>query len=345
MKFSRPIYIILVGSLALAILVLLCLLGIHFYSDAPLRSLVLFGVPILIFGVSFGVFTFLVGRFVNRRIQTVYKIISNKQLPQEALKYAMSDDVLNKLSEDIAKWVGLQQKRIKDLQEQAKFRKEFLGNLAHELKTPVFSIQGYILTLLEGGLEDERVNRDFLERTLSGVDRISNLLEDLDEISKYENERFNLKITKFDIVRLCRSVFNELESKAELKHINLSFSRHFEPIMVMADKNRITQVLVNLVSNSISYGEENGETKVNLIVERNQVVVEVIDNGVGMSQEHIVRLFERFYRVDKSRERNVGGSGLGLAIVKHIVEAHGQSINVRSTENVGSTFLFTLKKA
>lgn len=343
--FSRPIYVILAGSSILSVVVLLCLIAFSWWGLILIDTFPTILITLIVFAVSFGVFALLVGRFVNNRVQHVYRIISSEQVPNEASKSGLSDDMLDKLSSDSARWAISQKKRISQLQKQAEFRKEFLGNLAHELKTPVFSIQGYILTLLEGGLEDERVNRDFLERTLSGVDRISNLLEDLDEISKYENDRFDLKLTKFNIIQLCKSVFGELESKAEQKNITLSFSRHFEPIMVLADKNRITQVLVNLISNSISYGKENGETKLNFISERNQVMIEVIDNGVGMSQEHIDRLFERFYRIEKSRDRNVGGSGLGLAIVKHIVEAHEQKINVRSTENVGSTFFFSLKKA
>ena len=213
------------------------------------------------------------------------------------------------------------------------------------MKTPVFSIQGYILTLLEGGLEDERVNRDFLERALTGVDRISNLLEDLDHISTLERDRFALNKTKIDIVDLAKQSFKELEGKADDKHIKLSFVKHYDPIFINGDRHKLAQVFINLISNSISYGTDEGYTKVRFErIEDGKILVEVSDNGVGMDEQHIPRLFERFYRVDKSRERNVGGSGLGLAIVKHIIEAHEQSINVRSTIGVGSTFSFTLDR-
>jgi two-component system phosphate regulon sensor histidine kinase PhoR len=304
-------------------------------------------VPLITFGLSMAVFTFIFGKFINAKIQNIYKIISSKQVVEESGKnYDLNQDVLTKLTQDTAEWAGVQQKQIAELKKQAAFRKEFLGNLAHELKTPVFSIQGYILTLLEGGLEDERVNRDFLERALSGVDRISNLLEDLDQIAMLETDRFKFKMSKFDVVDLIRSTFEELESKASEKSIELKFSKHHEPIWVKGDKNRIIQVLVNLLSNSISYGNENGRTTVSVEnLDRNKVIVEVSDNGLGIEQEHIARLFERFYRVDKSRQRNSGGSGLGLAIVKHIIEAHQQTISVRSTEGLGSTFSFTLEKA
>ncbi len=346
MNFSRPIYIILIGSSILAFLVLITLVLIENTVGTTIDSSLFISIPLVVFFMSLVLFTLLVGRFINRKIQFIYRIISNKHVAEESIKYGMSDNVLTKLSEDTAKWAKLQQKQIKDLKEQAEFRKEFLGNLAHELKTPVFSIQGYILTLLEGGLEDERVNRDFLERTLGGVDRILHLLEDLDQISKYETDRFQLKLTKFDVVELTRSVFAELESKSERKDIQLKLKKHFEPIYVVADKKRITQVMVNLISNSISYGKEDGQTTINFVSQdRSLVLIEVTDNGLGMAEEHITRLFERFYRVDKSRERNKGGSGLGLSIVKHIMEAHNQKINVRSTEGVGSTFSFTLKKA
>lgn len=345
MNLSRPIHIILIGSSLLGILVLSTLLLVQQFTNVELGILTLVLTPIITFLLSMGVFAYLVGRFINNKIRYIYRIISNKQLSEDA-EYGISEDVLSKLTKDTAEWAEIQKQQITELQKQAAFRKEFLGNLAHELKTPVFSIQGYILTLLEGGLEDERVNRDFLVRALSGVDRISNLLDDLDEIAKFETDRFELKLKKFDIVELVKTTFAELETKAKKKGITVTFDRHYEPLSVMGDKNRITQVLVNLISNSISYGVEGGETTISIqSLEKRKILIEVADNGVGMSEEHIPRLFERFYRVDKSRERNVGGSGLGLSIVKHIVEAHKQTINVRSTEGVGSTFSFTLDRA
>lgn len=345
MNFGKPINIAVFGSLFLGLFVLILLSIINQFVDHPVSSWWLVIIPIIVAGASFSIFSYLIVRFINQKIKFIYGIINNKQFPDEN-ESTLTEDVIGKLTIETAEWAAVQKKQIRQLTKQAAFRKEFLGNLAHELKTPVFSIQGYILTLLEGGLEDERVNRDFLERALSGVDRISNLLEDLDEISRLETDRFELKIKKFDLISTIKEVFNELETKAANKQIKLSFDRHYEPFFVLGDQNKITQVLVNLISNSISYGINNGVTKVKLIqLEKKKVMIEVEDNGVGMAAEHIPRLFERFYRVDKSRERNIGGSGLGLAIVKHIVEAHQQSIKVRSTEGVGSTFSFTLDKA
>lgn len=344
MQLTKPIHITTVGSSILTTLIFLVLAIFKWGGYIDLSWLYLMVTAVGGGLLSLILFAYLIDRFVNRKIKFIYSIITNNEDPSKK-ELSLSDEAMEKLTRATAKWARVQQKQITDLQKQAAFRKEFLGNLAHELKTPVFSIQGYILTLLEGGLEDERVNRDFLERALSGVDRISNLLDDLDEIARFETDRFNLKIQKFDIVDLIRSVFEELESKAEKKSIKLKFSRHYEPMMVSADKKRITQVIVNLVSNSISYGVSEGTTTIAIHpVDKKTLRVEVIDNGVGMSKEHIPRLFERFYRVDKSRERNVGGSGLGLAIVKHVIEAHKQSLQVKSTEGVGSTFSFTLER-
>ena len=343
MNLSKPIYIAFVGSLILGLLIGLVLALIGNLTTIQISVAVYVFVPLCTAILSFLIFTFLVRRFVSEKIKVIYGIITNEQV-SEVPTVSFSDDVLAKLTEDSAEYASVQQKQISELQKQAVFRKEFLGNLAHELKTPVFSIQGYVLTLLEGGLEDERVNRDFLERALSGVDRISNLLEDLDEISKLETDRFKFNMVKFDIVKVVKEVFQELETKANHKNIKLTFDKHYEPTIALADVNRITQVLVNLVSNSISYGIVGGETKIAIkILEKTKILVEAADNGVGMAQEHIPRLFERFYRVDKSRERNIGGSGLGLAIVKHVIEAHKQTLTVRSTEGIGSTFSFTLE--
>lgn len=345
MQLTKPIHITAIGSTILVVLLGLVLSILKWNESIQLSWWVLLAIVIGTGVISLVLFAYLINRFVNRKIKFIYSIITNRQ-EQDKQDFSLSEEAMFKLTEDTAKWAKVQKKQIQDLKKQAAFRKEFLGNLAHELKTPVFSIQGYILTLLEGGLEDERVNRDFLVRALSGVDRISNLLDDLDEIARFETDRFNLKIQKFDIVQLIRNVFDELESKAKKKSIELTFTRHYEPLFVMADKKRLTQVIVNLISNSISYGVENGKTTVAIHpVDRKTIRVEVIDNGVGMSEEHIPRLFERFYRVDKSRERNIGGSGLGLAIVKHVIEAHKQNISVKSTEGVGSTFAFTIERA
>jgi two-component system phosphate regulon sensor histidine kinase PhoR len=345
MNLSKPIYIALTGGLLLGLLVLIVLALLNNLSNVQISATITLLIAMVTTFLSFLIFTFLVRRFISEKIKVIYRIITNEQVSKTP-EVNYSNDALAKLSEDSAEYAAVQKNQISELKKQAAFRKEFLGNLAHELKTPVFSIQGYVLTLLEGGLEDERVNRDFLERALSGVDRISNLLEDLDDIAKLETDRFKLNLVKHDFVKLVKDVFQELETKANHKNIKLRFDKHYEPTFVLADAKRITQVLVNLVSNSISYGIDGGQTTITIKnIDKKKILVEVSDNGVGMAQEHIPRLFERFYRVEKSRERNIGGSGLGLAIVKHVLEVHKQTLTVRSTEGIGSTFSFTLDTA
>lgn len=346
MNLDKPITVITLGSLLIGLFVLLSMILIQSFSDIDIGMTAIALIPLIAFGVSFGIFALLIERFINEKINVIYRIIKKGKLQAEQPKeYRISEDGLGQLSIDTAEWAERQKKQITELKEQANYRKEFLGNLAHELKTPLFSIQGYVLTLLEGGLEDKEVNREFLERALTGVDRLSTLLEDLDAITRFENERYDLKISKFDIVELVQETFHQLRHKAKEKQIKFRFAKEYDPILVRADRNKIAQVVTNLISNSISYGNEEGKTTVRFhTLSKDELLVEVADDGVGMDESHFPRLFERFYRVDKSRERNVGGSGLGLAIVKHIIDAHGQSINVRSTEGVGSTFSFTLEK-
>lgn len=343
MNFSKPINIILIGSLLIGLLVMSLLVIINVISDANLNSLYFIILPILTSIISFFVFSILIEKFINQKIKLIYRIISTKKLTKsEDVK--INDDVLAKITKDTSDWATQQKNQIEQLQKQAEFRKEFLGNLAHELKTPVFSIQGYILTLLEGGLEDENVNRKFLERALTGVDRISHVLEDLDNISRYEYERYQLSIKEFDITKLVRDIFDTLSPTSIENNVKLKTNKAYEPIKVLADEGKIGQVLINLLSNAISYSKEEGEVEVRFHnIDKKTLLVEVADNGLGIDAKHLPRLFERFYRVDKSRARNIGGSGLGLSIVKHIVEAHNQTINVRSTEGKGSTFSFTLE--
>ena len=353
MNLSKPINLIGLGSILLGLLILLALILVEVFTKTAFSLLSYILIPLITTAVSFGLFWIIVERFINKKIKVIYRIISNKKITDDnPREYKVTEDVLSKLTQETAQWADLQRKQIKELEEQASFRKEFLGNLAHELKTPVFSIQGYILTLLEGGLEDEKVNREFLKRALSGVDRISNLLEDLDEISQYEFDRKKMRFKQVDIVSLAIATFKDLEQKAAEKNIKFSFSKNYDSIFVKADHGKIRQVLTNLINNSIFYGSENGNTVIrfhDLDMDKGKdgkgkILVEVADDGVGIAEKHLPRLFERFYRVDISRARNIGGSGLGLAIVKHIIEAHGETIKVRSTEGVGSTFSFTLER-
>lgn len=344
MKINRPIQAILLGSFLLSVIVLIILFVMDTSFEMEIPGLTYLIVPGITAISGLVIFSVIFQRFLNDRIRLLYRVISTRKFGGDD-DISITQDVFTQLEEDTQKWAKDRTEQIEKLEEQAAFRKEFLGNLAHELKTPVFSIQGYVLTLLEGGLEDENVNRDFLERALNGVDRISDILEDLDEIAKYEFDRYSLKLSEFDIVALTKNIFGQMEGNAADKQIKFEFARSYDPIKVSADQGKISQVLTNLISNSISYGNQEGTTTVRFHdLDKSTLLVEVADDGLGIDEKHLPRLFERFYRVDKSRARNIGGSGLGLAIVKHIVEAHDQTINVRSTEGKGSTFSFTMKK-
>jgi two-component system phosphate regulon sensor histidine kinase PhoR len=296
--------------------------------------------------INYIIFYIFVQQFLSQRLKILYRIIRKGKITEkESFFVSMRENVLDSATKETASWALERQKEINKLKEQEAFRREFLGNLAHELKTPVFSIQGYILTLLEGGLEDDNVNRKFLERASLATDRISSILEDLDTITKLEVDQIVIQLSQFDIVDLAKEVMESLEVKANEKNNTLRFKEKYEPIMVRADRVRIAQVLTNLIANAINYGNEGGKTDVRFYTLDDAIVVEVSDNGPGIAEKDLPRLFERFYRVEQSRNRNQGGSGLGLAIVKHIVETqHGQTLNVRSTEGVGSTFSFTLEK-
>ena len=242
---------------------------------------------------------------------------------------------------EIAAAIGREQ--LKKLEE---FRKEFLGNVSHEIKTPIFNLQGYIETLIDGGLKDEKINLDYLNKASKNIDRMNAVINDLDKISKIEHEQMDLELVKFDVHELTSEVFNSLEMRADLKELTFSFKEDCDkPFMVRGDRSRIREVLVNLITNSIIYGKEGGKTLVGYYDMNDNILIEVTDNGIGIEEKHLSRLFERFYRVDKSRSREQGGTGLGLSIVKHIIEAHTQTITVRSTPQVGSTFGFTLEKA
>ncbi|MEO1438596.1 MAG: ATP-binding protein, partial [Bacteroidota bacterium] len=237
-------------------------------------------------------------------------------------------------------------KEIEDLKKLEAYRRDFIGNISHELKTPLFNIQGYLDTLMEGGLEDPSINRMYLQRAATNVNRLSNIVEDLDMISQLEASELHLDITRFDIRALAYEIFDDFEMKADERDVKLAIKEGCDkPFFVLADRERIRQVLGNLISNSIKYGVEHGKTVVSFYQMDKNILIEVSDNGLGVEEKHLPRLFERFYRADKSRSREQGGTGLGLSIVKHLIEAHNQTINVRSSLGVGSTFGFTLTAA
>lgn len=344
MRNIKPYQIILATSAIVVVVVwVLLFLFCKYIGEIDYLYIFLFG--LLVGGLSFVIHFISVERFLHSRIKFIYRAIRKGKMTRETdFHISMKEDVLRNVTVEAKKFLEQRNTEISKLKEQEEFRREFLGNLAHELKTPVFSIQGYILTLLEGGLEDENVNRLFLERASKAVDRMTGILDDLDEITKLEADKIKLLIKRFDIIDLAKDVMESLDFLAKEKNITLRFAKKYDPIYVKADRGKIGQVLTNLIKNSISYGSENGETTIRLFPMEDTILMEVADNGAGIEEEELPRLFERFYRVEKSRNRHEGGSGLGLSIVKHIIESHGQTINVRSTVDVGSTFSFTLEK-
>lgn len=332
--------------IALAVTTAFLLISAIFYAiDSKIFSEFIIG-AILIFLATYVLSLNLIEKFIYRKVKIIYKNILHTRLKKgKEEKLDGSKDILQAVNDDVIEWAQNQENEIQNLKTLEKYRREFLGNVSHELKTPLFNIQGYILTLLEGGLEDPRINTDYLMRAQRSVDRMVTLVEDLDTISKIEQGQMHLNYESFDIVQLANEVIESEEISADNKKIELLIINQGEKSKrVYADRERIRQVLTNLIINSVKYGNENGYTKIKFFDMDENLLIEVVDNGIGIEEHHIPRLFERFYRVERSRSRDQGGSGLGLAIVKHIIEAHGQTINARSTAGKGSVFSFTLKK-
>lgn len=289
-------------------------------------------------------------KFINQRISNIYKLIRNLKLGKdfkEVLAEHANNDPIKHTEQEVEDWAKQRASEINQLREQEKYRREFLSNISHEFKTPLFSIQGYIETLQDGMLEeDPETAMKFLDKAAKNIDRLAYLIGDLDEISKLELGKIPLNIEKFDIIRLIQETKYHLVDKAAGAGIDIVFkSKNSSPIYVKGDRLKIQQVLINLIDNSIKYGRENGKTSISVFPLLDQILVEVTDNGYGIEEKNLSRVFERFYRTDESRSRDIGGSGLGLSIVKHIMEAHRQTVNVRSTEGIGTTFGFTIAKA
>lgn len=343
MKNTKSIYIVLGGSIIITAFFYILFAVLYAFID--INQYVVLFVPIIAGIISFITFYYLVKVYISEKLAILYRSIrKGKGSSSKRSKFSLTEDLIENAEIETQKWSEVRNDEIQKLHEQEEFRREFLGNLAHELKTPVFSIQGYILTLLDGGLEDENVNRKFLEKASKATERMTMILEDLDSITKMEVGQIGLDFKNFNIVELVEDVFELLEVNSTKKKVNLKFAKEFDDIFVHADKNKISQVLFNILNNSINYGKEGGTTDVRFYILNDIITVEISDNGIGIDQMELPRLFERFYRIEKSRNRNEGGSGLGLAIVKHIIEAHGQTISVRSTLGIGSTFTFSLDK-
>lgn len=305
--------------------------------------------------VAAGVFTlvslislWIMYKYVAYKLKPIYSIVFSRDVHTTEILDELKDKHVEDVSKELTAWADDNDKEIARLKETEKFRKQYLGNVAHELKTPIFNIQGYISTLLDGGLEDELINRKYLERAEKSTDRLINIINDLDTISRLESDMNRMNIQPFDIVALAKEIADQSEMEAAKKEITITVKGAEtlpSPFRVAADKHYIGQVLVNLIINSIRYGKKGGATIVRFRDMMDKILIEVEDNGLGIGKEDIPRVFERFYRTDKGRSREQGGTGLGLAIVKHIIEGHGERISLRSELGSGSTFAFTLKKA
>lgn len=326
-------------------LFLTLLMSVFLYYLKAFDIVAIIASAILCYSISFFVIQYRVEHFIYRRIKKIYDDLT--LLESTTLRNRPITTDMATLTQEIDKYAKDKKMEIETLKVREEYRKEFLGNISHELKTPLFTVQGYISTLMEGGIHDKKIRDKYLERAEKGVERLIYIVKDLDMITKLEVGDLSLNMESFDIVELVENVFDLLEMKAAKKKITLMFDIDYnEPIHVNADKERIQQVLSNLIVNSIKYGRTKGTTEVsieNLI--KNKVIVRVTDNGEGISKANLPRLFERFFRVDKSGSRKEGGSGLGLSIVKHIIEAHNEKIYVESELGVGSEFSFTLEKA
>lgn len=348
LKNPTPHQISIRSSLLTSLGVILLVFFYFQYFSVPFKPLYYLYFVIIVFIINYFVFKHYLSVYVQRKIKLIYKTIRVEKLqPVEKKKQINSfRNVLEEVETEVAAWVEEQKQEMEKQKIWAEYRRNFMGDVSHELKTPIFNIQGYIETLLDGAVDEPHINRHFLQKASKNVDRLQTIINDLETISRLESGDSMLELRIFDIKKLVEEVFEELEIKATARNVSLIFKEGAQQgFKVKADREKVHQVLINLVHNAIKYGKNNGYIKLSFYDMERQILIEVADNGTGISKEHLPHLFDRFYRVEKSRSRNAGGTGLGLAIVKHIIEAHQQTIHVRSSVEMGSTFGFTLEKA
>lgn len=343
-KLKRTYRFAAVSSLYIT-LILSVIFVVFLYLNQLLAFDTIFFFALLVYIFSFTIIQYRVKRFIYNQVKKIYNDVTLLDASSLHPKQITTD--MDSLTREVEKFAENKKLEIETLKVREAYRKEFMGNVAHELKTPLFTVQGYILTLLDGAMKDKSVRKKYLQRASKGVDRLIYIVKDLDMITKLEMGDLVLNKEKFNIIELIQNVFDLLEMRAARKNITLTFDKKYDySIFVYADRERIQQVLTNLIVNSIKYGKEDGTTEISVEdLTKNKVIVRVTDNGEGIAKEHLTRIFERFFRVDKSGSRKEGGSGLGLSIVKHILEAHKEKIYVESEIEVGSEFSFTLEKA
>ncbi len=346
MKTTSPRELAFLISLIISIVTVLFVVT-AMSVPANMPWLIIAGAMLVSFSVAFLLIYYAVSNFIFEKIKPIYKTIETiPTTTKELRKKLEGKDVIQEVNSLVINYAQNRAKEIKKLRRLENYRKEFLGNVSHELKTPIFNIQGYILTLLDGGLEDPEVNQEYLERTHKSIDRMITIIEDLESITKLETGELQLNVKNFDMVQLVKDVFQFQDTNKKKYQVDLTFDRNYDKsIIVSGDKQRITEALNNLIVNSIIYGNKGGTTTVSLEELGENILISVSDDGIGIDEEDIPRIFERFFRTDKSRSRDRGGTGLGLSIVKHIIEAHNQTISVNSEPDKGSVFSFTIRKA
>ena len=344
LKFKKSYKFALKSSVYVTLFFLATIFLYHYFVQ-PLNLLIVLAFSVVFYAATFFLIQFRVEHFIYKRVKKIYDDVSLLETTSYVNQPVTTD--MATLTKEVKKFARDKKLEIETLKIREEYRKEFLGNVSHELKTPLFTIQGYLLTLLDGAMEDKNIRTKYLERAEKGVERLIYIVKDLDMITKLEVGEINLDVTRFNIVEVIQNVFDLFEMKAANKNITLTFDmKYSKPIWVMADQEKIQQVVTNLVVNSIKYGKKGGTTEVGIEdLTKDKIIVRITDNGEGIEKQNISRLFERSYRVDKSGARSEGGSGLGLAIVKHIIEGHDEKIYVESQIGVGSEFSFTLEKS
>lgn len=345
MKLKRTYAYAFWSAFYLTIFTIIISLVSYFYLVGYFGNFTIIIAILTLFLISFFLIQYRAVHFIYRRLKKIYNEVSILDIKNLKKDSTITD--IENISKSVQEFVEGKRLEIESLTERDSFRRDFLGNVAHELKTPLFTVQGYILTLMEGAINDKQIRMKYLDRANKGVERLVAVIKDLDMIAKLENDGMKINVEVFNILELIQNVFDLFEMKAKKRNITLKFDRIYEfPVFVKADIEKIEQVLINLVVNSIKYGNPNGTTIVGVeSYNESKFIVKVIDDGEGIQKQHLPRLFERFYRVDQSRSREQGGSGLGLSIVKHILEAHDENILLKSTYGEGSEFSFTIEKA
>lgn len=352
MKFHDPRNLSILNAFVIAAsYVVLFIISVSLVFNHPFAYyytyLVLGFSAALLFTISFSIFRFTLEKFIYSKVRLIYKSIHSVKVGKKIKTLSKSDNnLIDNVQEEVDNWESEKQGEIERLKQLEKYRRDFIGNVSHELKTPLFNIQGYVSTLLDGGLEDETINREYLKRTEKSVERLIRIIADLDKIAQLDSGEISLNLTNFDVVALAKEIVDLMEMKASRHNVEIVVNDPGKVIMVEGDKDKIKQVFTNIIDNSIRYcNAKKGRTKIGFFDMDENILIELTDNGIGIDQEDILRVFERFYRTESGRAVTRKGRGLGLAIVKHIMEAHNQTVNVRSTIGVGTTFGFTLKKA